>query len=284
MQAMDWNDLRYVLAVSRAGTLAAAARRLQVDQTTVARRLAAAERALGARLFERIDGRLSPTRAGEAAILQAERVEQEVARLEHAVGGADAEVAGSVRLTAVPVLANRLLVPASAALQAAHPGLRLELIADSRNASLTRREADIALRFARPDSGRAVLSRRIGHVAYALYGPRRKTKALPWLTYDESFAHLPQARWIEQARGGEPVAPLALSDAESIAEAVRAGLGKSLLPCFAADGDSGLRRLGDGAAVLTRELWLLTHEALRHQARIVAVIDWLAGLVKARLR
>ena len=277
---MDWNDLRYVLAVSRAGTLAAAARRLRVDQTTVARRLAEAERALGACLFERVDGSLRPTRVGEAAIFQAERVEQEVEVLERGIGGADARVAGSVRLTAVPVLVNRLLVPASAALQAAHPGLRLELIADSRNASLTRREADIALRFARPDSGRDVLARRIGHVGYALYGPRRRAKTLPWLTYDESFAHLPQARWIEQARGGEPVAPLALSDAEAIAAAVRAGLGKSLLPCFAADRDPGLRRLGD-RVVLTRELWLLTHAAMRHQARIAAVIDWLTRLVKA---
>jgi DNA-binding transcriptional LysR family regulator len=279
MQAMDWNDLRYVLAVSRAGTLAAAARRLRVDQTTVARRLAEAERGLRVRLFERVDGSLRPTRAGEAAILQAERVEQEIETLERGIGGADARVAGSVRLTAVPVLVNRLLVPAASALRAKYPGLRLELIADSRNASLTRREADIALRFARPDSGRAVLARRIGHVGYALYGPRRKAKTLPWLTYDESFAHLPQARWIEQARGDEPVAPLALSDAEAIAAAVRAGLGKSLLPCFAADGDPGLRRLGD-KVVLTRELWLLTHEALRHQARLAAVVDWLAGLMK----
>lgn len=280
---MNWADLRYVLAVSRAGTLAAAARRLRVDQTTVARRLAEAERALSARLFERIDGGLRPTRAGEAAILQAERVEQEVEALERGIGGADAQVAGAVRLTAVPVLVNRLLVPEAAALRAAYPGLRLELIADSQNASLTRREADIALRFARPESGRAVVARRVGLVGYALYGPRRKAKVLPWLTYEESFAHLPQARWIEQARGADPVAPLALSDAEAIAEAVRAGLGKSLLPCFAADRDPGLHRL-DAKVVLTRELWLLTHEALRHQARITAVIEWLGGAVKARLR
>lgn len=281
MQAMDWNDLRHVLAVSRAGTLAAAARRLRVDQTTVSRRLAVAERALGARLFERIDGSLRPTRAGEAAIARAARVEQEVEALERGIGGTDAEVAGSVRLTAVPVLVNRLLVPAVGGLQAAHPGLRLELTADSRNASLTRREADIALRLARPDSGRAVLARRLGHVAYAVYGPRRRAK-VPWITYDESLAHLPQARWIERSRGDEPVAPLALGDAETIAQAVRAGLGKSLLPCFAADGDQGLRRLGN-EVVLTRELWLLSHSALRHDARIAAVIDWLAGVVKARL-
>ena len=283
MQGMDWNDLRYVLAVSRAGTLAAAARRLRVNQTTVARRLAAAERVLGARLFERIDGSLRPTRAGEAAIGQAARVEHEVEALKRGIAGSDAKVAGSVRLTAVPVLVNRLLVPALAELHAAYPGLRLELIADSRNASLTRREADIALRLARPESGRAVLARRLGHVAYAVYGPRRRTGELPWISYDESLAHLPQARWIERARGEEPVAPVAVSDAEAIMQTVRAGFGKSLLPCFAADADAGLRRLGDGKVVLTRELWLLTHGALRHHARIAAVVDWLGVLVKAQL-
>jgi DNA-binding transcriptional LysR family regulator len=156
------------------------------------------------------------------------------------------------------------------------------LVADSRNASLTRREADVALRLARPESGGAVLARRIGHVAYAVYGPRRKARALPWITYDEGFAHLPQARWIEKERGDEPVAPLAVSDTEAVAHAVRAGLGKSLLPCFAADSDPGLRRLENDVA-LTRELWLLTHAALRSNARTSAVVDWLTRLAKARL-
>ena len=108
MQAMEWSDLRYVLAIARAGTLAAAARRLGVNQTTAARRLAAAEAELGARLFDRADGVLRPTRAGEAAIARAARMEREVEALEQGIGDADAAAAGLVRLTAVPILANRL--------------------------------------------------------------------------------------------------------------------------------------------------------------------------------
>ncbi|HTR84673.1 MAG TPA: LysR family transcriptional regulator [Reyranella sp.] len=280
---MDWNDLRYALAVSRAGTLAAAARRLKVDQTTVARRLAAIERALGTRLFERIDGGLRPTRAGEAALARAVRIEQEIEGLERDIGGSDSKIAGTVRITAVPVLVNHLLVPASAALHAAHPELRLELIAESRNASLTRREADIALRLARPESGRSLLARRLGRVGYAVYGPRRKRARLPWISYEEGLAHLPQARWIESVRGNRETAPLALSDTESILQAVRAGLGKSLLPCFVADADPALRTLGDDKIVLTRELWVITHGAIRHDARIAVVVDWLDRLVKTRL-
>ena len=281
---MDWDDLRYILTVSRAGTLTAAARRLNVNQTTVARRLAAAERALATRLFERFDGTLQPTKSGEAAIVHASRIEQDVRALELGIGGADAEVSGSVRLTAVPMLINRLILPALPQLHAKHPRLRLDLVADARNASLTRREADIALRLARPEGGRGILAQRLGYLDYAVYGPsRRSARRLTWITYEEGLAHLPQARWMETASRGEGQAHLSVSDAETILQAIRAGLGKSLLPCFAADGERRLRRLSGAKAVLTRELWLLTHGELRHHGRLSAVVAWLRDLVKTRL-
>lgn len=282
---MDWNDLRYVLTLSRAGTLAAAARRLNVNQTTVARRLDAVQRALGARLFERVDGAFRPTTAGEAAITHAARVEHDIASLEHGIRNIDHEISGSVRLTAVPVLINRLVVPALPELQRRHPGLRLDLIADSRNANLTQREAHIAVRLARPETGRSVVGRRLGQLDYAVYGVRDGASSrLPWITYEEGLAHLPQARWIEMASRGEAMAPLAVSDAEALFQAVGAGLGKSLLPCFVADGARGLRRMSGAKAVLSREVWLLTYAELRRQARMMAVVDWLRDLVKKRLR
>jgi DNA-binding transcriptional LysR family regulator len=272
---MEWSDLRYILIIARAGTLTAAARRLGVNQTTAARRLAAAEAALGARLFERRDGVLHPTRAGEAAIARAAQVEQEVLALERGIGGADAVAAGTVRLTAVPILANRLLIRAVPGLLARHPRLRIELIAEPRNLNLTRREADIALRLARPESG-AALARRIGRLDYAVYGPRRRNPdALAWVTYEEGLSHLPQARFI--AAQDQSTAPLLLNDAEAIVQAVRAGLGKSLLPCFVGERERGLKRLS--RVVLSREIWMLVHRDLRAQARIAAVIDWLLELM-----
>lgn len=279
MQAMEWSDLRYVLTVARTGSLAAAARRLGVNQTTVARRLAAAEAALGARLFERVDGVLLPTKAGEAAVARAAQVEQEVEALEQGIGGADAVPAGTVRVTAVPILVNRLLIPAVAGLHAVHPRLCLELIADPRNLSLTRRETDMALRLARPEGGTA-LAKRVGRLDYAVYGPRRRNaEGLPWITYEEGLSHLPQARWLAAAAGESATAPILLNDAEAILQAVRAGLGKSLLPCFVGEGDKRLKRLGEAGPVLCREIWLLVHPELRPQARIAAVMNWLAGLV-----
>ncbi len=280
MQAMEWSDLRYVLTAARAGTLAAAARRLGVNQTTVARRIAAAESSLGTRLFERADGVLRPTRAGEAAIARAAQVEREVDALEHGVGGSDTTVAGLVRATSVPILANRLLLPALPRLYAAHPRLRIELIAAPQNLSLTRREADIALRLARPERG-AALARRVGRLDYAIYGPRRHGRgALPWITYEDGLSHLPQARWIAAHAGGaEP--KLRVNDAESILQAVRAGLGRSLLPCFAADRHPDLKRLSGATPALSREVWLLVHRDVRAQARIAAVLDWVAETVSA---
>ncbi len=281
MQGMEWSDLRHVLAVARAGTLAAAARRLGVNQTTVSRRIAAAETALGVRLFDRVDGVLRPTREGEAAVTRAAQIEREVDALARGIGGADASPDGVVRLTTVPILANRLLVPALPKLCAAYPLLQVELIAESRNLHLTRREADIAVRLARPEAGTALV-RRIGQLDYAVYGPRRgAADDLPWITYEDGLGHLPQARWIAaQVQSREP-APLRANDAEAILQAVRAGLGKSLLPCLVADDEKGLRRMGNAKAVLSREIWLLVHRELRNQARIAAVIDWLRGLMPA---
>jgi DNA-binding transcriptional LysR family regulator len=259
--------------------LSAAARQLGVNQTTIARRIAAAQADLGARLFDRRDGILHPTKVGETTIARAERIEQEIGALEGAVAGSDHVAAGLVRLTAVPILVNRLLIPALLRLIAAHPKLRLELIAEPRNLNLTRREADLALRLARPESGNA-LARRIGRIDYAVFAPTGCAVAtLPWITYEESLAHLPQARWIANAARDGALAVLQVNDAEAIVQAVRAGLGKSLLPCFLSRGTSGLRQIG--APRLTRELWLLVHPELRHQARIAAVIAWLDGLSRA---
>src|SRR5262245_66222568 len=100
MQMLNWNDLRYVLAISRGGTLAAAARLLGVDDTTVARRLMAMQEAIGTRLYQRLtDGTLQLTTAGKRATLHAERIEREIGALDAAPRGADDSVSGAVRIT-----------------------------------------------------------------------------------------------------------------------------------------------------------------------------------------
>lgn len=287
MQGMDWNDLRYLIALANCGTLAGAARHLKVNATTVARRLRGVESALGARLFERLpDGALQPTEAGRAAYTHAELAETAIRGLVNAVGGRDTVLAGHVRLTAVPILVSRVLIPAATTLTGRHPALRLDLISEPRDLNLTRREADIALRLARPsaETGRAVLARRIGRLDYGIYAPTacspKEERMLPWVGYEDGMATLPQARWTAAAierEGGH--SPIAVSDAEAVVSAVRAGLGRAPLPRIVGDAEPGLRcaTLPEGLPdVPSREVWCLTHPDLRPLARIAVVIDWLA--------
>ena len=262
---------------------------LGVDDTTVARRLAAAQEMIGTRLYQRLtDGTLQLTTSGQRAALHAERMEREVSALNVALAGADDVVSGTVRVTAVPIIVNHILVPAVQILLKRHSKLQLEFVADARDLSLTRREADLALRLARPRTGGTkVTARRVGTVRYDIYASAscsvRDAKMLPWITYDEAMAHLPQARWIAAtaARSRKSIAALHVNDAEALLEAVIAGLGRSLLPCVVADGDSRLRRIGakQRSPVLSRELWLLTHSELRRLGRIEAVVKWIEQVV-----
>ena len=282
---INWNDLRYLLAIERGRTFAAAARVLAVDQTTVARRLAAMQEAIGTRLYQRLtDGTLRLTASGERAVLHAERIESEIGALDVALAGVDDAVSGTVHVTSVPIIVNHILIPAAQALLKRHSKLRLELVADARDLSLTRREADLALRLARPKTGGTkVLARRVGAVRCGVYASAsssaRAAKTLPWVTYDEAMAHLPQARWIAETavRTHKAIAAIYVNDAEALLEAVIAGLGRSLLPCVVAEGDPRLQRLDAklGTPVLSRELWLLMHSELRTLGRIEAVVDWI---------
>lgn len=165
---LDWDDLRFFLAIARLRSLSAAARELRVTQSTVGRRLASLESGLGARLLHRTPEGYVPTLAGEAILGQAERVEAEMRAVERTVGGRDAQLEGVVRVTAVDTLASHVLVPCFAALQAGSPEVALELVADVRHLSLAMREADIAVRLA-PFEGHDLVVRRIGALAHGLY-------------------------------------------------------------------------------------------------------------------
>jgi DNA-binding transcriptional LysR family regulator len=279
---LQWSDLRTVLALAQAGSLSAAARALAVDQTTVSRRLTALEGALGGRLFLRARGRLVATALGELAVARAQEMEAAVQALEAAAGESRSAVAGRVRITAVPILVNQLIVPRLPELLERFPALAIDANADSRNLSLSRRETDVALRFARPEAGSG-LCRRIGALAFSVYAARGSDPDalppddLPWVTYEERFLHYPQARWVADNVPIDRLARLRVNDAEGLAQAVRSGLGLGVLPDFMAARDAALARVS-AAPVLQRDLWLLVHADLRRLPRVAAVLDWLAAL------
>jgi len=270
---VNWDDLRILLALYRNGSLNAAGRRLGLDDTTVSRRIKALERSLGETLVVRgPGGRYGLTREAMAVVEHAEAMASEVEDL----ANAHAMAGGSVRLTTVPVLAHRWLLPRVTILRDAFPDLTLALIADNRSLSLNRREADLALRLGRPATGgRSVVTRKLGRIAFAPYRAVGVDGDLPWIGYEDGMAHLAQAEATQTLakRGGAAMASVRVHDAEMALEAAAAGLGIALLPAPVADRDP--RLVARGAVALERELWLAGHRDLMRRPRVRAVIGWI---------
>ena len=287
MQPNNWNDLRVLLAVKRGQTLGAAARQLHVDDTTVSRRLAALQSELGARLVERHGhNRLMLTEVGEAVVRQAEAIEHRFELVREIVS--HGEDTGTVRVTSVAILTNRLFVRAVPQLAAEHPGLTVELIPEGRNLNLALREADVAVRLARPTlGGLNIRARRIGRLDYAVYVAKavslREARRLPWIAYQQAMSHLPQARWMAAAAKGDDreLCNLRVHDAETALEAAASGLGKTLLPSLVADRDMRLRSIDPGVdrPCPAREIWLLAHSDQLALAKTTAVMDWIARTI-----
>ncbi len=278
---MNWDDLRFLVEIGRSATLAAAARRLKVDQTTVARRLRALEDALGTPLFERSDGHWRPTGVGADVLERAMRIEEDVAGLARLAEAGAQAVSGVVRLTAVGAIVGDYLVPRLPGLYARHPELVVELIASNDNLNVSRREADIAIRLARPESG-DFLIRKLADVGFAVYGPAQPgpTRSNDWVTYDDELAHTPEMRWLAGQLAGGRVR-LRSNKLAGLLGAVAVGIGRAVLPCFLADATPGLVRESGPQPVLSRDLWLLVHPDARRLPRVAAVADWLGECFEA---
>lgn len=287
---MDWDDLRSFLAIARAGTLSAAARQLGVRQSTMGRRLAALEARAGVRLLERTPRGFRLTPAGEAVRADVERMEDAALAAERAVSGRDIRLEGTVRLTTVADFAPAILMPALCVLAERYPGIVVELIADDRTFSLAAREADLAIRLARP-RGQSMLGRKVGAVSFGLYASpdylaAHNTPSLPGrageghrliLARDDSGAY-PE---IDALLAMAPKAAIALrtDNRTSQLAAARAGLGIAVLGHHVACG-SGLVRL-DSPPLPGREIWLVQHRDTRDVPRIRAVADALAASLRA---
>lgn len=283
-----WEDARVFLAVARARSLSAASRTLGTDQSTVSRRLAAIERALGRALFERGPRGLLPTRQGTAMVAAAAEVERAMLALADTARVTEHEVAGRVRVTLTEGLAQHVVVPhVLPALLAAHPGLAIDLVATDEPQDLARQEADIALRFFRTPRGELV-GRRAARLSLGVLASARRVRALarcsiatlPWIGYERPGFETPEAAFL----AAHHVRPrLVCSSVESQVAAVRAGLGVALAPRLLAQSSRDLRVLEvDGLATLPElEVFVVTRGAIRDVPRIAVVFDALvAGLAR----
>lgn len=286
MQALDWDDLRFLLAAARGGSFAAAARRLRVDQATVGRRLRALQDAAGTPLWERTPGGLALTAAGRRAARAAEAMDDAALQLERTLDAGLPEAEGTIRICATEAVAAELLAPRLPELCARHPALRVELVVSNRVANLARREADLAVRLFRPTEG-ALAARRAGVLAFGLYASDGYLRARgrpgdarlaghALLGYDRALAARSEALgWADELDG--PVV-LRATSAFAVRAAAAAGLGVGLLPCFLADRTPGLLRVL--SEVRTREIWLTVHRELRSSARARAGMTFLAQVLE----
>ena len=279
---IDWSDLQIVLAVADAGSLAGAARRLAVNHTTVLRRVGAFERQLGVRLFDRLPTGYALTGAGEELATAARVVQETIFAAERRVLGRDLQLTGTIRVTTADTLAASILPAALATFRRNHPEVRLELTTSGAMASLSKREADVAVRPTdKPPPN--LIGRRVAAVAIAPYASPRYLRRHPakgelarhvWISPDDSLSGTTVARWIRRTLAEAPVA-LRADAFVPMAHAALAGAGVAALPCYLADPLPGLRRLRAPIPEMATELWVLTHEDLRAAVRIRALTDWL---------
>ncbi len=284
---MTPGDLEVTLALVRGGTLAAAGERLGIDASTVFRSLQRVERGLGRPLFERTRSGYAATELATELVGHAEQMEVAVEAARTSVEAAPAQISGTVRITTTDTVLHGLVAPALRSLQNVHPLLSYELHTGNELASLTRRDADIAVR-ATKRPPQHLVGRHIGPIRVALYAAKRggarklaevEAGKSDWIAPDDALPEHPSVVW--RKRHFPKAAPrYRVSSILSVLELVALGLGVGIVPLFLAEGRSDVVRLTEALAECETELWLLTHPESRHLRRVGAVYAHLAEAMK----
>jgi DNA-binding transcriptional LysR family regulator len=287
---MNRDDVRYFLAVRQARSIKGAARALKVDHTTVSRRLAALEIALGASLFERTPDGLLETDVGRAIAPIAERMEIVAAEITEAAHAASDSLAGPVRIATTPLLADHFFVPALAKLRQRFPQVELELYSGVASVDMPRREADIAIRI--HPSGKApgedsLLSRKVARFGYALFAAQSYVD-----TYGAPKRPIRSLRGHQIVGNGHPLlmawnaeldepaeVPLTVFPFVSNLAAVVSGFGLGIIACVAGDQHPDLIRLSD--VIGQWDVWMITNREARNNTRVRLVKDAIAELLEA---
>ena len=292
---LDWNDLKYFLAVAGEGSTLAAGRALRVSQTTVARRIAALEHALGFPLFEKRQAGYVLTPAGEQLVERARQVENSAVRFAEAAGAHSRDLSGTVRITSEDIYGTGLLSPLLRELHELHPKVMIDLDMVQEMRDLGNGEADIALRSSSKNQPAGLVGRRLCKDDWTLYCSRdyAARHGTPGSVEDlkshvivgggggNLWRHY-QA-WLKEL-GLEDRVAMHHANSTGLLSAVRAGFGVAVLPCIVADADPELIRCIPPRPDHGRVLWLLTHERVRHTPRVRAIIDFLYERLSRHVR
>lgn len=275
---MHWDDLKFVLALHRAGSLVGAGKLLHVNTSTVGRRIQALEDSLDTRLYDRVGGGYRPTAATQRVVACAEEMELQATAMDRQLRGLDSRVEGAVRITALDSFHDRIVLPALPDFLSRHPGIRITLDSDLRVFELTRGEADIAVRTVRPTEPEMV-TRSLGVIATGFYQRRGMDwdGRLPLIGLPDKPEHSDfNARLLSKVPNGEIVAR-ANTEARIMAM-VRQGIGIGFVDCFVGESEPELERI-PGFGLSESPLWAVAHVEMRRSARVRAVLDFLREAV-----
>jgi DNA-binding transcriptional LysR family regulator len=279
---VDWEDVRHFLAVAKNGTLSSAARELRVDHATVSRRLAALENALDVKLVDRLPRSCPLTTLGRQVLERALKMENSAHGIARLAKAAHTPLVGRITLSAPPVLATHLLTERLTRFRQEYPDILLSLSTEAQRVSLSRREADVAVRFIKPEEASSV-TRKIGKMAFGLYAHRSYARlATPesweFIAWDKAFSDTPAQSWLlGVAAGRQVVCELTYSSEHLIA--ARAGVGVAGLPCFIGERERDLIRIDESAPYFARDIWLVVHHDLRKTPAVRAVMDFVVAAV-----
>lgn len=277
---MDWDDLRYVLALSRGGTLAKAASALAVTHTTVGRRLRAIESRLGVRLFDRTPDGFVCTTAGQELAAVGERMESDVLAVENRVRGRDAKLRGSLRVSTMDMLYCGFSELFGSFVQR-YPHVELTVTTPLARVSLTRREADVALRLTN-EPPEHLVGRKVGQVQFAVYaaeslvaqvGRGAALGAFPWIGWDERMNNRWFDEWMAVRAPGARVVIRFDDSGRARQRALQDGMGAHFMACFEGDALPGVVRISERLEPFAHDLWLLTLRDLRRTSRVRAFMD-----------
>lgn len=279
---LSWDDVQVFLGVVRQGSIAGAARSLGVNHSTVLRRIGSLEHTLAARLFDRLPGGYALTSSGNDLAERLAGIDEQMDAAHRHLMGVDVEVKGVIRLTSTDTLVHGVLMPLLARFHATYPGVQVQVVMNNNFLSLTRREADVAVRGSnRPPEN--LVGRRVGDIQTALYaskaylkqaGRRAALDEHAWVAPDEGLSHLEQAKWLRRNVDPSRVV-LRVDSLVGMVDAVQSGIGVGLLLCPLADARSDLVQLAPPDPQLDTRIWILTHPDLKQVARIRAFTQFL---------
>jgi len=288
---MDWDNLRYFLELARVGTLQSAARRLEVDHTTVARRIQALEKQVGSPLFSREPGGHRLTEAGRRLQPQVEAMESAFRAVESTAPAAHEGLSGVVRIGATEGFGTIVLAPKLAVFAAQHPRLVVDLLAMPRLVHLSRREADIVISLERPARGQVVVSKLTDYTlrlyasktylaTHPAIGTKEDLRGHTFISYVDDLLFSKELQYLDELHKPDS---FALRSTSILAQwqATAAGAGIAVLPAFIADRDASLDRVLPATAHFTRTFWMSMPAETRQLARMRAVWDFLRATVEA---